>query len=54
MQWKTIKLYKNEKDLQEVISESEFQDILLSEKNKIKQDVKDSMRIFLQRNINQK
>lgn len=30
MQWKTIKLYKNEEDLQEVISRSEFQDIWLS------------------------
>lgn len=51
MQWKTIKLYKNEEDLQEVISRSEFQDILLSEKNKIKEDVKESMWLFLQRCI---
>lgn len=33
MQWK-LKLYKDEEDLQEVTSKSNFQDMLLSEKKK--------------------
>ena len=49
MQWKIIKLYKNEEDFQEGISRSEFQGMLLSGKKKKKHGIKDSMCLFLQR-----
>lgn len=51
MQWKIIKLYKNEEDFQEEISRSEFEGMLLSEKQQKKHGIKDSIvLVFAKRN----